>query len=282
MELSAERLVASVGELPAVPDVAAKVMKMISDPDVSAKALQDVIMTDPAMTVNILKLANSALFGVKREVKTLTHAIMLMGFSSIRSVVLALAAKGIYEKGQGFKQQLLWKNAIAAASANRFLAEKLLEQSREEAFITGLLHNIGRAVMLRKFKEDYGQLMEKAYNEGIELNLLERDRYGFSHSEVNFFVLEKWNLHANMVQASRYYWEPQNAPQNCAKLAALTGLSVLFNAACGVGIYRESEETFTVPPAFLDLLEQPLERVEAALVELQAALSRDQEMLNGI
>ncbi|MCB1049729.1 MAG: HDOD domain-containing protein [Acidobacteria bacterium] len=282
MEMTAERLVATVGELPPVPDVAAKVMRMISDPDVSAKALQDVIMTDPSMTVNILKIANSALFGVKREVKTLTHAIMLMGFSAIRGVVLALATKKIFDRSQGFKHQLLWKNAISAASVSRFIAEQLIDHSKEEAFISGLLHNIGRVVMLKKFGDEYGELMERAYNDGAELNELELQKYGFSHSEVNYFILEKWNLHENMVNASRYYWQPEKAPDFCAKLAAVVGISVQFNASQGVGIYREGESKFEPSENYLQVLGCSPEQMNSVLALLWEKLATDQEMLSGL
>ncbi len=95
MPITPQELIANLGDLPPLPQVAAQVLRLAADPDSSADDMQRVIATDQALTAQILKIANSAMFGMMREVKTLTQAIMTLGFSTIKSVVIASSAKNL-------------------------------------------------------------------------------------------------------------------------------------------------------------------------------------------
>ena len=120
MPISPQELIQNLGELPPLPQVAAQVLRLVADPDSTTEDLQKVISTDQALTSQILKIANSAMFGMMREVRTVTQAIMTLGFSTIKSVVIAASAKNLYARGSvGLQERLLWEHALVTSLAGR-------------------------------------------------------------------------------------------------------------------------------------------------------------------
>ncbi|HJV22741.1 MAG TPA: HDOD domain-containing protein, partial [Holophagaceae bacterium] len=147
MPITPAELIANLGDLPPLPQVAAQVLRISADPDATAEDLRKVISTDQALTSQILKISNSAMFGMMREIKTLSQAIMTLGFSTIKSVVIASSAKNLYQRGAvGLQERLLWEHALVTALASRALGKQLKFPRVEEAFIGGLMHDIGKSV----------------------------------------------------------------------------------------------------------------------------------------
>ena len=115
-------IVMQTRDLPAMPQVATKVLELSSDTNTSAQQLQQIISDDQAMTARILKIANSAMYSCSRKVKTLTEAIVMLGFNSIRSLVVTSAARNLYNTSRattGLKERLLWEHSVGSAFACR-------------------------------------------------------------------------------------------------------------------------------------------------------------------
>ena len=165
MPITPQELIANLGDLPPLPQVASQVLRVSADPDANAEDLRKVIAMDQALTSQILKISNSAMFGMMREVTTLTQAIMTLGFSTIKSVVIASSAKNLYHRGTvGLQERLIWEHALVSAIASRAFAKSLRFPRIEEAFIGGLLHDIGKSVIGVKFPERYSTLLRTVYN----------------------------------------------------------------------------------------------------------------------
>ena len=147
-------IIMTTRDLPAMPQVASKVLELSSDPNTSAHQLQQVISDDQAMTARILKIANSALYSCSRKIKTLTEAIVMLGFNSIRSLVVTSAARNLYNtrtSQTGLKERLLWEHSIGSAFACRLMASDSRPALTEEAFLAGLMHDIGKSVISADF-----------------------------------------------------------------------------------------------------------------------------------
>lgn len=225
-------LIARVGDLPAMPAVAMKVMEMVGDQATSARALQGIIQRDQALTAKVLKIANSAMFGVSRDITTLSHAIVMLGFSTIRSVVLAASTKSIYVKCKGvsgFSAKLLWEHSLAAAAIARRLAEKLEGVDVEESFISGLLHDVGKSVLNVNFFDKYSEVIRETYNIGGDSVRVERRLLGFDHAQVGAMVVRKWNLAKGLEEAVRYHHNPRVAGEYPVMTAAVALADELAN-----------------------------------------------------
>ncbi|HUX07361.1 MAG TPA: HDOD domain-containing protein [Acidobacteriota bacterium] len=247
-----EKLIARVGDLPAMPVVAVKVMSMIGDPSISANHLQAMISRDQALTVKVLKIANSAMFGVSRDITTLSHAIVILGFSTIRSIVLAASSKSIYARGpstQMFSTKLLWEHSLASAVIARRSSEMLGAADIEKAFIAALLHDIGKSVLNVNFSDKYHQIIEEVYNTGSDFIPNEQRILGFDHTQVGSLVLHKWNLAPELEEAVLHHHTPYQAEHN-PKLTAIVSFANALSNKLGIGPTKkpavEMEETEAV------------------------------------
>ena len=282
MPLTPSEIVAKTGDLPTLPHVATKVMRLVGDPGTSAKDLQEAIITDQGMTGQILKISNSAMFGMKREVRTLTHAIMLLGFDTIRSIVVAAATKNMYtnKSSTGFKEKLIWENSIGSALIARGLAEQYADLDKEEAFIGGLMHNIGKTILNTKLPDEYSQVMVTAYNENRPMDELEREILGFDHAELGYCILKQWNLSETLASAVRHYLHPQDAPPEHRSLTAVISMADRFCLDLGLGVSKPTpleEQDLTAQMAILKLDEARLERWRTIIRE---RMEKDQTMIS--
>ena len=194
-------IILTTRDLPAMPQVASKVLELSSDPNTSAFQLQQVIADDQAMTARILKIANSALYSCSRKIKTLTEAIVMLGFNSIRSLVVTSAARNLYNtktSQTGLKERLLWEHSIGCAFACRILASETRPALTEEAFLAGLMHDIGKLVLNIQTPELFDQIVQVVYNENRSFCITEKEIIGFDHSEVGALLVNKWKLSPNL------------------------------------------------------------------------------------
>ena len=191
------KIIMTTRDLPAMPHVAGKVLELSSDPNTSATQLQQVISDDQAMTGRILKIANSAMYSCSRKIKTLTEAIVMLGFNSIRSLVVTSAARNLYqaEGGRtGLKERLLWEHSIGCAFACRLLVAPRVPALAEEAFLAGLLHDIGKLVLNLRVPDKFDEIVQVVYNESKTFAETEKALLDFDHTHVGSLLVNKWKL----------------------------------------------------------------------------------------
>jgi len=236
-------IIMTTRDLPAMPQVAAKVLELSSDPDTSAQKLQQVIADDQAMTARILKIANSAMYSCSRRIKTLTEAIVMLGFNAIRSLVVTSAARNLYNTHSsrtGLKERLLWEHSIGAAFASRALAEKVAPGFTEEAFLAGLLHDIGKLVLNQKAPREFDEIVQIVYNENQPFFSVELGILGFDHAQVGALLINKWKLAPVLEEVILHHHEPLDAEAE----SPLHRLLALGNAMChkmGIGFVEDPD-----------------------------------------
>ena len=281
MPITPQELIANLGDLPPLPQVAAQVLRLSADPDSTTDELQRVISTDQALTSQILKIANSAMFGMMREVKTLTQAIMTLGFSTIKSVVLAASAKNLYSRGcAGLQERLMWEHALVAAISGRAYGKLLRFPRTEEVFLAGLMHDIGKSVMGLKFPDRYGAMIRTIYNEQGDTIEMELDIFGFDHAMVGEALLRSWNLATSLEHSVRWHHEPADAPQENRGLAAIVALGnqMALDQKVGIGrpesLARATQQAMEILGLTPEKLEEHRETVVSAL-EMDKSLLRE-------
>lgn len=279
MPITPQELITNLGDLPPLPQVAAQVLRIVADPDSTMDELQRVVSTDQALASQILKIANSAMFGMMREVKTLTQAIMTLGFSTIKSVVIASSAKNLYNRGSsGLQERLLWEHALAAALAGRAYAKQLRSPRTEEVFLAGLMHDIGKSVMGIKFPDRYGAMIRTVYNEEGDALQMELDTFGFDHAMVGEALMRSWNISQSIEQTVRWHHEPAEASPEHRSLCALVALGNQLALHLQIGIGRP--ESLALPTAqALEILQLTAERFEELREPTMQALELDKSLL---
>ena len=279
MPITPQELITNLGDLPPLPQVAAQVLRIVADPDSTTDELQRVVSTDQALASQILKIANSAMFGMVREVKTLTQAIMTLGFSTIKSVVIASSAKNLYNRGgAGLQERLLWEHALTTAIAGRAYAKQLRSPRTEEVFLAGLMHDIGKSVMGVKFPDRYSAMVRTVYNEQVDAFQLELDTFGFDHAMVGEALLRSWNLAQSIEQTARWHHEPLEAPPEHRPLCALVALGNQVALSLNVGIGRPESLAGATEQA-LEILQITPEHLEELREPTLQALELDKSLL---
>lgn len=183
--------------IPVIPDIASKILTVTEEKmDISFRELENTIKMDPGLSTKILKVANSALYARQREVKNLQTAITLLGFKTIKSLVLLITASNMFSKGQDTAfYKFFWKHSIINAFMARSIAEKTgFKQLADECFLSGLLHDIGQIALYNANPEGYTQVLELAKSRQKRISEVEESLFETNHRDVGASVLKSWSF----------------------------------------------------------------------------------------
>lgn len=192
-------------DLYSLPSVALEVLELTAQPRIDTRALKAAIEKDPALTTKILRVVNSSLFGLSREVRDLNQALALLGTKPLKLLVLGFSLPPALLTG--LESRVLgryWRIALTKAVAARELSEQLWRQPGDDAFIAGLLHDVGQLVLAQRLGEPYTGFVDRADAEGLELGPLERSAVGFEHTELSAALLGHWKFAPSLVEAVRH------------------------------------------------------------------------------
>lgn len=182
-----------VGDLGAVPGTAGRIIAALSDPKSSATRVGAEISKDQGLTATVLRAANSPYYHASRQVRDLTEALVIVGYDSVRDLVIGRLSRSAHGGGDP-TQKVLWKHALATALAAQACARLLKGTTVSHAFICGLLHDIGKALLNQAFPQEYGTVLKLAATFGTTTIDLEQQRWGTDHAEVGGEVLRVWQL----------------------------------------------------------------------------------------
>jgi putative nucleotidyltransferase with HDIG domain len=204
-ELQAFRAeVLSRKDLPTIPAVLARILTLVEGERTSGRDLVEVIEHDPVLTSRVLKLANSALFGLSRKVSTVPRAVVLVGFTTVRNLALGVKVWDSLAPGGRQKQQVetLWHHSAIVAAGAKLVAAKVKGIDPDISFTAGLLHDVGKLVIALKLGMRYWSLVEAATT-NLETAAIERATLGVDHGQVGGWLAEAWRLPAPIVGAIR-------------------------------------------------------------------------------
>jgi putative nucleotidyltransferase with HDIG domain len=191
-------LVRKVGDLKVLPFVARKLLETLGDENSTIDDLSTIIEKDQTIAARVLKISNSALYGLRHEVTSIHQAVLVLGFKTIRSVVLSASTRALY-KNFGMKEKIIWDHSIGAGIAARIISENSGSDVQEMAFVGGLMHDLGKVVMNNETPEVFGEVLMNIYNEGTGSIEAEESVFGYNHARVGSLVAEKWGFPETLV-----------------------------------------------------------------------------------
>lgn len=208
--LDPRELVASVGRLGSPPAIYSSLVAVLEHPGRGASDIAAVISEDPALSARLLRLVNSSFFAFPRHVDSIQLAVTMAGTAQIRDLVLATSVVALFGEipGSELDMDRFWRHALACGVGARVLASMHGEANVEACFLAGLLHDVGRLVLLQELPEAMGQAMALAREEGIELQDAERRVLGCDHAQVGQALVERWNLGALLEEAVAFHHAP--------------------------------------------------------------------------
>ena len=195
-------------QLPSLPTVVVRLLELTNDPDTDVSTLVEVIRADPAITGKILRAVNSSYFGFKSEVKGLHRAVPLLGTSTVMTLALSfhLSSHAVSKGPLATHYRTYWLQSVVQGLAAELLAQRCESGMQCEYFLAGLIMDVGRLAMLKTIPEEYSAVLDEFTGSDLDLNLteLERNRLGFTHTDISRRMLESWNLPGAFLNAVRY------------------------------------------------------------------------------
>ncbi len=232
MDIPTGELKKFVGDLPTLPVVFQQLFSRMQDPDTQVSELADLISKDPSLTAKILKLVNSAFYGRPSQISTIGRAVIIMGFQAVRSAALAVSVferfKGMESTAQAFSLEDFWRHSIGVSCVAKQMSMVLGRCEPEDAFVAGLLHDVGKLVMLQHFPEDVEDLTRAANEQQLTWRGCEDLLFPSNHAAIGQALFRAWDFPRGVVEAVACHHEPEAASRH-AELASLVHLADYFS-----------------------------------------------------
>jgi putative nucleotidyltransferase with HDIG domain len=268
-----------VQHLPPSPRLLVKLLELFKNPDPDIDEVVGLISHDPAFTVEVLKRCNSAFIGTEKPAEDMFEAVSRLGFQEIYEIVLAMfAAAALLPPGtrDGVHVEILWRHSVAVAVAARVLAQETGE-SLPAAFTAGLLHDIGKVVMVSAQRDEYAQAVLNAGLFHRPVVVTERELFGFNHAEVGARLLSRWSLPPSIVAAVLHHHNPKEAGE-FERLTAVVQAANMVAHSTGEKFMGEPKG-LQLPPESMKLLELAPEKITLLLPAMHEGLERAKKLM---
>jgi len=208
-----KKLAAAVDGMPAFPKSVQRVLELTRDVNTMPKDLVEVIDKDPVLTVKILKVVNSAYYSLPKQITSVGHSVVYLGFNTIKNLALSIAAIGMLPKTNeaGFDGQQYLLHSLATAAIAKQLALKVDDADPMDCFIAGLLHDFGKVVLAQFMPKEFRAALDVSQQNGTSLHLALRDVIGVDHAVVGAMLVEKWRFAPKLIETIRHQYGPELA-----------------------------------------------------------------------
>lgn len=210
-----EMVLANIYNLPAMSHIMMEVSKLLDDPSTNTTLLSKIIGKDQGLATKILSIANSPLYGLPRKVSTIDFAILIIGYLDIKNIVIALSMIESFKNktDKNLNQNEFWLHSVISGNASKRIASDLGLKIGGEAFVAGLLHDLGIPVIHKYFHTAFENIINKATDCPSILDN-EFEELGLTHQEVGNFLAKKWNLPDELCNAILYHHNPSKCESN--------------------------------------------------------------------
>jgi HD-like signal output (HDOD) protein len=269
-------------KLPTLPQATIRALQIMQDPNYSVPALAQVVGLDQALVARVLQWANSPFYGLRRQVSRLEQAIMLLGSATVRELLLTASIGAMLDRhvsGYGLQRGDLWVHSVAVAAGARWLAETRRHPHPDQAFIAGLLHDIGKLVLDVLLQAETTWLGEWAERQAQGASFVDLERWltGLDHAQLGGQIAEQWELPAPLVEAITFHHDPARATiaPDITRWVHLADAAALM---LGIGIgfdglsYQLDQEAFVAAGLQQADFEALLQAEEEALQDARAML----------
>lgn len=267
-----DKALAAIGDIATLPEVTIKIIEIVEDPKSTARDLHEVIKRDPALSVKVLKVVNSAFYGLPGQVASVDRAIILLGLSAVKNIAIAASIARLF-KGKRISEHFsaadLWRHSLGVAVAARTLAKCSPHPAMpDELFVAGLIHDIGMLVERQSFPEQFAEVIAQCMGEHGDFLEAERDIIGADHQAFGVGLTTKWKFPRHLRAAVGFHHSPEAVSAELKNIATMIHVADVLSCQEKIGFYLTAEEK-TISDENLDALQITREQVE----EVRAGLA---------
>ncbi len=227
-------------ELAVMPHVARQVIDLLHDENVTAREIQDAVYRDEALTSALLKTANSAYYSTIRRITTVRDAVVVLGLSTVRNLVVAYSTKNMYFDSKSLVSKKLWEHAQFVAFVARSIAKIRKYPVPEEAFVAGLLHDLGKTFMYQMFQKEYELVLTDVYDMKKSFVDPELRILGYTHADIGREIAIKWKFSDALIDGIRFHHDMTAAAES--PLAVYINVADALAYHLGFGLYQTAHD----------------------------------------
>lgn len=269
-----EKLVNNVKEISTLPEVFMRLDSAINAPNSSFQYIADLISEDVALSLRILKVANSTLYGFPTPIETIPRAMSVIGTKELRDLILASTVVDMFADFNlpGTSMKDYWKHSIVCAVGCRVIAIMRRESNVERYYLAGILHDVGRLLVASQCQSQYQDIINECITNKRVLQQVEREVLGFDHCEVSGLLMRRWSVGDFHQECVRYYCDPSEAEHFPVAAAVVHLATIVANAldigdAAGHPVPPMDESAWALLNLSLDDLDDIVEKVEEQYLE---------------
>ena len=255
-------ILSEVKSFPTMPGAGAKMLSLLEEPDATVSEIEEILRYDPGLTANVLKLANSAYFGMPSKIGSLKQAVIMLGFKRLIQIVFATCVSAVMDRsvpGYDLPAGDLWRHSLAVSIAAEALVKDKKISGAEDVFTPALLHDVGKLV-LGAFVGEELEAIESIAAKGVPFVVAENMILGTDHAEIGAQILAQWNLPSDVINAVRWHHDA-DSPE-----ASDTQMDVVYlsNLLCQVDVSsgQAGAQSIELSPAVIDRLGIKLSQFE--------------------
>jgi len=280
-----QKAIQEISQIATLPEVTLKIIKLVEDPNSTAQDLNKVITNDPALGARILKVVNSAFYGLPGQIGSINRAIVLLGLNAVKNIAIAASLSKLFRGGQicpSFNAKDLWMHSIAVGTATRLLAEKAGLGLPDEAFLAGLIHDLGIMVEIQACKSKFVeavQLMDAT--PGMTMKQAETQVLGAHHEEFGAALCKAWKFPASFAYVTGFHHRPLEVAPQQRTLTSLVHIADIVSAGLEKGFSKDLE-TRDINPALLEQLNITIAQVNEVAAALPNAIEEAVNLLQDV
>jgi putative nucleotidyltransferase with HDIG domain len=198
------RMIDDIKDLPTMPVIYFKVNQMLQTGEASVKNVATLIEMDPAMSSKVLQLVNCAFYGFRSQISSIPHAVMILGFNAVKNAIVSVSILDVLtikEKFQNFNINDFWSHSLSVAVLSKQLAERSRLVTPEDAFTAGLLHDMGKIIMLKYFQEDLAVILRTKQENESSFYDAELKAAAVGHVQIGAYLAKKWQFPDSIVES---------------------------------------------------------------------------------
>ncbi len=252
-----------VKSFPSMPGAGVKMLSLLEGLDTTVTEIEEILRYDPGLTANVLKLANSAYFGVPSKIGSLNQAVILLGVKRLIQLVVASCVSSIMDKsvaGYDWPSGNLWRHSIAVSIASEALVKGKKRVKTEDVFTPALLHDVGKLV-LGSFVDQELEAIHTLAAKGIPFVVAENMILGTDHAEIGARILANWNLPAEVINAVRWHHDPDSPDASSMQMDVIYLANILCQTPDTSG--PDAGHAVELSPAVIDRLGIQLDQFES-------------------
>ena len=275
-----------VSHIATLPEITVKIIELVEDPSSTAQDLHGVISNDPALCSRILKVVNSSFYGLPGQIGSINRAIVLLGLNAVKNIAISASLAKLFRGGElcpTFSARDLWQHSIATGAAAKILADEIKLGMSDEAFLAGLMHDIGIMVEMQHDREKLVKVVEALSpgDDGApngEMTTIEREIFGADHQQFGRALCEAWKFPKTLAGVCGFHHEPLELPEESRKMACLIYLA---DRAAGriEGGFRLDLPSLDADPGVLEAVGVKAETIDSVVARLPEVLNETSPML---